>query len=376
MSDDQRPADSYDVAILGGGLAGLTLGLQLKQERPETSIFIAEKRDGPRAGGRLQGGRVDPGDLLPLLRRGPRPQGPPRERADPQVRPAVLVPRRRQQRPRAARRARPAQASAGPELPARPRPLRELPRRQVRRGRRRPLPRPLHPGRRDRRRPHEVTSTTREGDTVDHQGALGGRRERPRVHAQEEARPARGQRPRVQLVLVQARRRPRPRGLGRSRRRGVLRAHGGARPPHAQHEPHLRRGLLGVADPARHRATSRSGSSPTRASIPGSRSTRSRARSSGSRSTSRSSADSLEGRLDQIEDFLKVEHFSHGTKQVDDGGQRWSPGRRGGPVPRPVLLAGLGLHRDGERRSRPTWSRASWTARTSRSAPRRTTTST
>jgi flavin-dependent dehydrogenase len=47
VRDDQRPADSYDVAILGGGLAGLTLGLQIKQERPDTSIFIAEKRDGP-----------------------------------------------------------------------------------------------------------------------------------------------------------------------------------------------------------------------------------------------------------------------------------------------------------------------------------------
>jgi flavin-dependent dehydrogenase len=38
---------NYDVIIAGGGLAGLTLGLQLKQRRPDTSILIAEKREGP-----------------------------------------------------------------------------------------------------------------------------------------------------------------------------------------------------------------------------------------------------------------------------------------------------------------------------------------
>ena len=39
--------DQYDVAILGGGLAGLTLALQLKQERPATSIVVLERRPGP-----------------------------------------------------------------------------------------------------------------------------------------------------------------------------------------------------------------------------------------------------------------------------------------------------------------------------------------
>jgi flavin-dependent dehydrogenase len=43
----QAPGESYDVAILGGGLAGLTLAIQLKQARPSTSVLVLEKREGP-----------------------------------------------------------------------------------------------------------------------------------------------------------------------------------------------------------------------------------------------------------------------------------------------------------------------------------------
>ncbi len=43
----RTPAGRYDVAILGGGLAGLTLALQLKRTRPDTSVLVAERRAAP-----------------------------------------------------------------------------------------------------------------------------------------------------------------------------------------------------------------------------------------------------------------------------------------------------------------------------------------
>jgi flavin-dependent dehydrogenase len=43
----RAPKSHYDVAVLGGGLAGLTFALNMKRLRPETSILIAEKRPDP-----------------------------------------------------------------------------------------------------------------------------------------------------------------------------------------------------------------------------------------------------------------------------------------------------------------------------------------
>ena len=44
---DMIANNQYDVAILGGGLAGLTLAKQLLMKRPETSIAVIEKRSFP-----------------------------------------------------------------------------------------------------------------------------------------------------------------------------------------------------------------------------------------------------------------------------------------------------------------------------------------
>ncbi|GHO48030.1 NAD(P)/FAD-dependent oxidoreductase [Ktedonospora formicarum] len=46
-SQQQTQATEYDVAIMGAGQAGLTLALQMKQARPETSIVVIEKQRFP-----------------------------------------------------------------------------------------------------------------------------------------------------------------------------------------------------------------------------------------------------------------------------------------------------------------------------------------
>lgn len=44
---EEGAPDTYDVAIMGGGIAGLTLALQIKRARPETSIVVIEKQAHP-----------------------------------------------------------------------------------------------------------------------------------------------------------------------------------------------------------------------------------------------------------------------------------------------------------------------------------------
>ena len=106
-------------------------------------------------------------------------------------------------------------------------------------------------------------------------------------------------------------------------RRGVAGADAAAEGALALHEPPDGRGLLGVADPARHRRRSRSGSSPTRGSIRSSGSRPSRLRSTGSPSTSRSSPRPCAARpRRRARTSSRVEDYAYQVERVYSP-QRW-----------------------------------------------------
>jgi 2-polyprenyl-6-methoxyphenol hydroxylase-like FAD-dependent oxidoreductase len=44
---DTPPSTQHDVIILGGGLAGLTLALQLRQRLPDLKVLVLERRSHP-----------------------------------------------------------------------------------------------------------------------------------------------------------------------------------------------------------------------------------------------------------------------------------------------------------------------------------------
>ena len=351
MSEVQ-PADSYDVAILGGGLAGLTLGLQLKQQRARDDASSSPRSatgPAPEAAFKVGESTVEIschyfGEVLGLKdhlekeqihKCGLRFWFPAGDNSD-------LA---------AARRARPAEPPAGPHLPARPRPLRERPRRAVPRGRRRPRPaarrvQDVELGDDE----HAVTfDAAADGDdehdvkarwVVDASGRA--------FILKQQARAARGQRPRRQLVAGSgspagstSRTGCRPDDeefFGRMEERGLRMLSTN----HLCGEGYwvwlipLSSGPISigiVADPRFHpwerdqHARGRARLDPrARAAA---RRRRSRAGATRSRTSSRS-------------------RTSRTAASRSSRRERWCLVGEAGAVPRPVLLAGLGLHRDGE----------------------------
>ena len=258
------PHGHYDVAVLGGGLAGLSMAIQLKRARPETRVLVTDKRTEPAPEAAFKVGESSVEVGRALLPRSGRDAGSPRAGAAPQARPPVSPACRRQQRHHEAGRVLHARAPRGLHAPDRSRALRERALPALPEARRRGVSRLARAGRRDRhRRAHHQAQPGGRGD--ERHGPLGRRRERPREHPAPQARPRGRHRPPHQRGLDPPGRRPRLRGL--DRRRGMAEPDAGAWPAPALDHPPDRRGLLAVADPARlgpdqHRCLRRSARPP------------------------------------------------------------------------------------------------------------------
>ena len=119
-------ADSFDVVILGGGLAGLTLARQLKQERPALRVLVIEKRAHPVREAAFKVGESTVEICGPLFRPHSRPRPAHGRATARQVRPALLLHRRLEPRHHPALRARRPLFPAHRQLSARSRAAREL----------------------------------------------------------------------------------------------------------------------------------------------------------------------------------------------------------------------------------------------------------
>ena len=329
----------YDVVILGGGLAGLTLARQLRQERPSLRVLVLEKRThpAPEAAHKVGESSVEIGAHYFGQVLGLDPHMADQPAAE--IRHPLLLRRRREPRPAAPLRAGAAAVPARPELPARSRPARELPvRGRSAPGLRRPRSRRHHRRRPGRPASHRPLHAGRR--TAPRHLPLGRRRHRPARLPEGQVRPAPPEPAQGQRHVVARRQAAEARRLDVRRRLAGPRRH---RQPLAQHEPPDGAGLLGVVHPARvgldqrrHRRRRRDASVPDDQPVGQVVRLARRARAAGRRGLPRSRRPGRRlPRAQPLPARLRPRLLERAL----------GADRRGRRLHRSVLFAGLGLHR-------------------------------